>query len=384
MSKEIKPIEEATAEPIAPEQRGFAKALVKWQREHGRHDLPWQTHLHPYPVWLSEVMLQQTQVSTVRSYFAKFMARFPSVQDLAQAHEDEVMALWSGLGYYSRGRRLHACAKAIVEHFSGEFPKDVERLKSLPGIGPSTAAAIASICFEQKAAIMDGNVSRVLARYLGYEGDLSLGQHQKKLLQLAQQLLPNRPQDMPTYTQGIMDLGATVCCPKKVRCESCPVQKTCHAYARDQVHVLPLKSKKIKRTQKSIFWLIASNALGQVLGGKRAQTGIWAGMYSFPEYDSEEALRAAVPRGVKIRVLNVLRHELTHQSLSIHGFASLYGERLESHAIKRPTSGAKPDSDPWAGIKGFQWMSMNDWAQVGRPKPVGDFLHQIDQDFQPL
>jgi A/G-specific adenine glycosylase len=376
MSKEINPSVALSAQAIAPQQMVFAKALVKWQRAHGRHDLPWQVNLHPYPVWLSEVMLQQTQVSTVKAYFSKFMLRFPTVQDLAHAQEDEVMALWSGLGYYSRGRNLHACAKAIVARFGGEFPRELESLMSLPGIGPSTAAAIASICFAQKTAIMDGNVSRVLARYLGYEGDLSQSVHQKMLHQFACTLLPSKAQDMPTYTQGIMDLGATVCTPKRVLCNLCPVQKTCQAYARDQVLLLPFKSRKVKRKQKSIFWLIASNAQGEVLGGKRASSGVWGGMYAFPEFENEGDLRDAVPQGVNLRVLTVLRHELTHQSLSIHGFASLSEPK---HRPKGCTVSSKTALDPWGNWAGFQWMTMKDWAQVGRPKPVEDFLNQIVQ-----
>ena len=360
---------------LLTEQMGFAKTLVKWQRAHGRHDLPWQKDLNAYPVWLSEVMLQQTQVSTVQAYFAKFMARFPSVQVLAQAHEDEVMSLWSGLGYYSRGRNLHACAKRVVQDFNGVFPSELKDLVSLPGIGPSTGAAIASICFAKKEAIMDGNVSRVLSRYLGYRGDLSQSAHQRVLHAFAKALLPQKGQDMPVYTQGIMDLGATVCTPKRVLCERCPVKASCVAFAQNTVLELPFKSKKIKRTHKSIYWLIAMNDKAEVLGGRRGLGGIWAGMHAFPEFESEPALRNALPAGVMVRPLSVIKHELTHQSLSIHGFACLLQEQ------GKPSAAHKRTQKPWHTafeLEGFDWMNRLHWSRVGRPKPVADFLTQMD------
>ena len=346
---------------VAPEQMGFARALVKWQRAHGRHDLPWQAKLDPYPVWLSEVMLQQTQVSTVKAYFAKFMSQFPRIEDLAHAQEEEVMSLWSGLGYYSRGRNLHVCAKRVVEDFGGHFPSEMEDLVRLPGIGPSTAAAIASICFAKKAAIMDGNVARVLTRYLGYGGDLSLSVHQRALKEMAQKLLPRQAKDMPTYTQGIMDLGATVCMPKRVLCDQCPVSKTCVAYSQNKVLELPHKSKKIKRKNKSIYWLMAISKEMQVFGGKRALGGIWAGMHAFPEFESESALVSSLPQDVQLRALPVHRHELTHMSLSIHTFAL--------NCSKGQLN--------FKGMEAFNWMTIKQWMQVGRPKPVADLLAQL-------
>ncbi len=375
MPKAIKRIDPSSTPVVALEQRGFAKTLVKWQRAHGRHDLPWQKNLHPYPVWLSEVMLQQTQVSTVRAYFTKFMDRFPTVQDLAQAHEDEVMSLWSGLGYYSRGRNLHACAKRVVQDFNGAFPSELKDLIGLPGIGPSTGAAIASICFKKEEAIMDGNVARVLSRYLGYGGDLSQSAHQRMLHAFAKALLPRGGSDMPVYTQGIMDLGATVCTPKRVLCERCPVRSTCVAFAQHKVLELPFKSKKIKRTQKSIYWLIAMNDQAQVLGAKRGLEGIWAGMHAFPEFESETTLRQALPRDVVVRPLSVIKHELTHQSLSIHGFACLFKEQ---GARLRAQKKAQKPWDSALNLAGFEWMDMAHWARVGRPKPVADFLDQLD------
>ena len=186
----------------------FAQQVVAWQRQHGRHDLPWQGTRDPYRVWLSEIMLQQTQVRTVRAYYARFLTRFPDVQALAAAPLDDVLALWSGLGYYSRARNLHRCAQAVCAEHGGAFPRTAAQLQSLPGIGASTAAAIAAFCFGERVAIFDGNVRRVLARYLGFDADLSQARHQRALQQQAQALLPDgahAARDMPAYTQGLMD-----------------------------------------------------------------------------------------------------------------------------------------------------------------------------------
>ena len=204
----------------------FARTMVDWQRLHGRQSLPWQNTQDPYRVWLSEIMLQQTQVSTVLDYFPRFLARFPTVAELAAAPQDDVLALWSGLGYYSRARNLHKCAQEVVARFGGQFPKQAELLQTLPGIGRSTAAAIAAFCFQERAAILDGNVKRVLTRVLGFAEDLALQKNEKALWSLAQDLLPDKPKDMPRYTQALMDLGATVCLPRKVQCEAVP--RECH------------------------------------------------------------------------------------------------------------------------------------------------------------
>jgi A/G-specific adenine glycosylase len=266
----------------------------------------------------------------------------------------------------------------VVADFKAEFPTAVEDLVRLPGIGPSTAAAIASICFSQKAAIMDGNVARVLTRYLGFSEDLSASVNQRRLKQLAQLLLPSNAKDMPTYTQGIMDLGATVCTPKKALCEACPVQATCYAHGHQLVSALPHKTKKIKRKHKSIYWLIALNASSQVLGGKRALGGIWAGMHAFPEFESEAALVASLPAGAKVQALSVVQHELTHLSLSIHGF--LWQDRPARSSTPLAKGRIKKPHEMTAVLNpaGFQWMGSKEWSQVGRPKPVSDFLAQVE------
>jgi A/G-specific adenine glycosylase len=209
----------------------FASVVIRWQRDHGRHDLPWQQTRDPYLVWLSEIMLQQTQVGTVKAYYARFLERFPDMDALAAADLDEVLSVWSGLGYYSRARNLHRCAQAVRDRFGGKWPRSPDVLETLPGIGRSTAAAIAAFCFGERVAILDGNVRRVLSRVLGFDSDLSKMANQRALWVLAEQLLPvdHLRQTMPAYTQGLMDIGATVCRARGPDCGACPVASVCVA-----------------------------------------------------------------------------------------------------------------------------------------------------------
>jgi A/G-specific adenine glycosylase len=275
--------------------RQFAAALVRWQRAHGRHGLPWQGTRDPYRVWLSEVMLQQTQVSTVLDYYARFLARFPDVLALAAASQDEVLALWSGLGYYSRGRNLHRCAQQVVAEHGGEFPSTALALATLPGIGRSTAAAIAAFCFGERVAILDGNVKRVLSRVLAFDGDLALAVEERKLWAIAQQLLPARHVDI--YTQGLMDLGATLCTTRAPACERCPLARVCQAHAVGDELRFPVKSKRAKRSQRS-HALLQLRCGDTVLLVQRPPTGVWAAMWSLPEFadvDSVNAATAALP-----------------------------------------------------------------------------------------
>jgi A/G-specific adenine glycosylase len=237
--------------------------LVAWQRAQGRHHLPWQQTRDPYRVWLSEIMLQQTQVSTVLGYYERFLARFPSVVDLANADLDDVLTLWSGLGYYSRARNLHRCAQAVRDVHGGRFPGNASELEQLPGIGPSTAAAIAAFCFGERISIMDGNVRRVLSRVLGWEGDLSVRAHERALTDAAQRLVPDRSDDMVSYTQGLMDLGATLCTPRKPACLTCPWSDLCEGRRSGEPERLPVKTKKLKRSQRESWclWLQQGDAV---------------------------------------------------------------------------------------------------------------------------
>ncbi|HET6789487.1 MAG TPA: A/G-specific adenine glycosylase, partial [Aquabacterium sp.] len=235
--------------------RDLAPALVQWQRAQGRHHLPWQGTRDPYRVWLSEIMLQQTQVSTVLGYYDRFLSRFPDVTALAAAPLDEVLTLWSGLGYYSRARNLHRCAQVVADVHGGVFPGDAQTLQSLPGIGPSTASAIAAFCFHERISIMDGNVKRVLGRVLAWGEDLAVAAHERALWRAAAVLVPEQGADMPSYTQGLMDLGATVCTPRKPSCLVCPWAALCRARIEGSPEAYPVKTRKLKRGQRENWWL---------------------------------------------------------------------------------------------------------------------------------
>lgn len=289
--------------------------LVAWQRTQGRHHLPWQQTRDPYRVWLSEIMLQQTQVSTVLGYYERFLSRFASVVDLANAELDEVLTLWSGLGYYSRARNLHRCAQAVRDTHSGCFPDSASGLQQLPGIGPSTAAAIAAFCFGERISIMDGNVRRVLSRVLGWEGDLSVRLHERALTEAAQALVPGRSGDMVAYTQGLMDLGATLCTPRKPACLTCPWSDLCEGRKQGEPERLPIKTKKLKRSQREnwCLWLQQDEAVWLV---QRPHTGIWSGLWTLPMFASEADLRAAWPHPAEVQP--PVTHVLTHLDWRLH------------------------------------------------------------------
>lgn len=334
---------------------GFARRMVDWQRQYGRQSLPWQNIQDPYRVWLSEIMLQQTQVSTVLAYFPRFLERFPQVSALAAAPQDDVLALWSGLGYYSRARNLHQCAQEVMARFGGAFPRRAEDLQTLPGIGRSTAAAIAAFCFGERAAILDGNVKRVLTRVLGYGADLAVAKNEKVLWALAQDLLPEQAADMPRYTQALMDLGATVCLPRKAQCEACPVSNVCQAHKRGEPLGYPVKTRKLKRSSATLWLLWAINPQGQVWLQKRPDTGIWAGLFSMPVFDSEEALLAAWPSGQEPQFMAPWKHVLTHRDLHLHPVRMLG----PGHLV--PTCEG-------------QWVDADVWPTMGLPAPIRTLL----------
>ncbi len=339
----------------------FATAVVKWQKSHGRNDLPWQNTQDPYRVWLSEIMLQQTQVVTVKGFFARFVERFPEVASLAKASEDEVLGLWSGLGYYSRARNLHRCAKQVVELHEGNFPRDALTLATLPGIGRSTAAAIASLCFGERVAILDANVKRVITRVLAFDADLASTANERALWRAADELLPvkNLSAAMPRYTQGMMDLGATVCAPKNPACAECPVKSFCKASAQGNATRYPVRTRKLKRTSQSIWLLWLQDANGSVWLSRRPVPGVWAGLRCFPLFDSEDALRAAVPRALqrRLQMQPVFTHVLTHKDLFLHPW------RMDI---------AQAAIDLGAG----EWFSPTEWTAAGLPAPIRKLLEQ--------
>ena len=337
----------------------FSAQIVRWQKVHGRHNLPWQNTRDPYHVWLSEVMLQQTQVATVAGYYQRFLARFADVRALAGASLDQVMALWGGLGYYSRARNLHRCAIAVVQRHGGEFPRSVVALQALPGVGASTAAAIAALCFGQREAILDGNVRRVLTRYLGFAGDLALAAQQRELLLQAQALLPRRNlvQTMPPYTQGLMDLGATICTVRSPDCPACPLTSRCVARSERNVQDYPVKSRPLRRGSESV-WMLWLQAPDQSLWlGRRPSPGVWAALYCFPLFASEAALLASVPARLqqRLELLPVFKHVLTHKDLQLHPV------RLHAAASVRPA------------VDGA-WFGADQWPGLGLPAPVRRLL----------
>jgi A/G-specific adenine glycosylase len=312
----------------------FAQRLIAWQQQHGRHDLPWQNTTDPYAIWISEIMLQQTQVSAVIPYYQRFMTRFPDIAALAGASEDHVLEHWSGLGYYSRARNLHAAAKQIMNLHEGRFPQNVELIEALPGIGRSTAAAIASFAFGQRHAILDGNVKRVLARCFGIEGWPGQPAVEKRMWLLAETLLPE--EGIEAYTQGIMDLGATLCARSKPSCPACPYVDACVAHAENRVAELPIpKPRKTIPEKKTVMLLLLSG--NEVLLEKRPPTGIWGGLWSLPEIDvGADALKAVRERfGLEAAILPApmvpFSHTFSHFRLEItpqpvHVSKSLHAE----------------------------------------------------------
>ena len=337
----------------------FAERLIAWQKRHGRRGLPWQATRDPYRVWLSEVMLQQTQVSAVVPYYERFLRRFPTVEALAAASEDEVLQLWSGLGYYARGRNLHAAAKTIVS--KGFFPEKAEDIEALPGIGKSTAAAIAAFAFGERAAILDGNVKRVLARYFGIAGWPGDKAVESGLWERANRLLPKA--DIETYTQALMDLGATVCARNAPRCDACPVRSNCRARRAGQTAEIPAPRPRKPLPQKAVTWLLLVDR-GEILLEKRPAPGIWGGLWSFPEAPAR-GVDAYCRRsfGCEVRskkILDRLEHGFTHFRLRI-----------------RPLL-CQVTRSPIAGQSGSLWVDIEDVSEAAVPAPVRTLVSRLN------
>jgi A/G-specific adenine glycosylase len=305
-------------------------------------------------------MLQQTQVVTVTAYFARFIDRFPDVASLALAHLDDVLALWSGLGYYSRARNLHRCAQMVMERHGGVFPQTADVLETLPGIGRSTAAAISSLCFGERVAILDANVRRVVTRVAGFGGDLALSANVKTLWALATNLLPAAPTSanaMARYTQGMMDLGATVCLPKKPDCANCAVRSHCTAGLAGNAQDYPVRTRTLKRSSQSIWLLCVRSDTGAIWLNQRPTPGVWAGLYCMPLFDSVETLHAAVAMSLQsaLQPLAVFKHVLTHKDLHLHPWELLVRE------------------GEFRGGEG-RWVGSQDWPRLGLPAPIRRLL----------
>jgi A/G-specific adenine glycosylase len=353
----------------------FSRAVIDWQKAHGRHALPWQNTRDAYRIWLSEIMLQQTQVTAVLGYYARFLERFPTVQSLAEAPLDDVMAHWSGLGYYTRARNLHACARRLVADYGGVFPSDPALLAELPGIGRSTAAAIAAFSSGARAAILDGNVKRVFARVFGVDQYPGLKPVEDALWRRAEALLPEGPEGggIEAYTQGLMDLGATLCTRGKPDCGRCPLQARCVAYATDRTAVLPVpKPKKATREKRALMLAVVDG--GQVLLQQRPESGIWGGLLSLPEYDGHVALdeadvvdvgllaNAASEFGdvVEAEPLLPLVHGFTHYRLHIQPYRIALAKRAETPS-------------------GHVWWDLARISEAPLPAPIKKLLEQLGQ-----
>lgn len=305
-------------------QEQFSKPLLDWYDLHGRKDLPWQSPRHPYRVWISEIMLQQTQVQTVIPYFNRFMERFIRVEHLAEAEEDEVLSLWSGLGYYSRARNLHQTAKILKENYQGIFPEELEELIKLPGIGPSTAAAILSQAFNKPAAILDGNVKRVLARFFLIKGWPEQAQVKKTMWDLANKCMPaHRCAD---YTQAIMDLGATCCTSRKPNCAHCPLSAHCLALKYEEQNQYPTKKMKQPVPIQYQQFLVLHNEQDQIYLEKRPPTGLWGGLWCLPSLDNEANPLDFIEyhyslKGETPKQLIAFKHRFSHFHLEINALA---------------------------------------------------------------
>ena len=320
-------------------------------------------------MWLSEIMLQQTQVATVLEYYARFLERFPTVAHLAAAQPDDVLALWSGLGYYSRARNMHRCAQQVTALHEGKFPATAALLQTLPGIGPSTAAAIASFCFAERVAILDGNVKRVLTRVFAFSGDLAESTRERQLWGLASSLLPDHDlaESMPRYTQGLMDLGATLCTLRKPKCPSCPVQSLCQGYALGEPEKYPVRTRKLKRSAQKLGLLWARRPDGSVWLERRPASGIWGGLYCLPVFESHDAITSFLPPRLHQRMaaLAPVKHVLTHKDLYLHpvlvGFSATQRMPLKTGGDVQPeTPGA--------------WFGVHEWPALGLPAPIRKLL----------
>ncbi|HWV11611.1 MAG TPA: A/G-specific adenine glycosylase [Pseudomonas sp.] len=302
---------------MSPEQ--FSSAVLGWYDDHGRKDLPWQQGITPYRVWVSEIMLQQTQVSTVLGYFDRFMAALPTVKDLAEAPEDEVLHLWTGLGYYTRARNLQKTAQIVMAEHGGEFPRDVDALTALPGIGRSTAGAIASLSMGLRAPILDGNVKRVLARYVAQEGYPGEPKVARQLWDVAERFLPK--DRVNNYTQAMMDLGATLCTRSKPSCLLCPLQSGCQAHMLGLEIRYPIAKPRKALPQKRTVMPILANREGAILLYRRPSSGLWGGLWSLPELTDLQALEPLASQHAlhlgQRRELDGLTHTFSHFQLAI-------------------------------------------------------------------
>lgn len=340
----------------------FPSLIISWQKQYGRHDLPWQNTNDPYAIWVSEVMLQQTQVSSVIAYYQRFMERFPDIVSLASASQEEVLKYWSGLGYYSRARNLHHAAQIVIERHDGRFPQVIDEVMALPGIGRSTASAICTFAFAQAAPILDGNVKRVFARFFLIEGWPGSPKVEKKMWQLAEELMPRR--EVSAYIQGLMDLGATICTRSKPGCGRCPLKDDCAAFVQGKVTSLPSPKPRKDLPEKYVTMLLLLQGQDVFLE-KRPPTGIWGGLWSLPEIEpgidvGNVVLESYGVETEPLPALPRLSHTFTHFRLHIDPRPLRVVGRLSMDILER-------------GIM----MSLEDAIGAALPTPIRKLLRQI-------
>lgn len=360
-----------TSAPVndRPADTRFSDTLLHWFDTFGRHDLPWQQDKTSYRVWVSEIMLQQTQVATVIPYYHRFMEAFPSLSHLAAAPLDEVLAHWAGLGYYARGRNLHKAAGLCAEHHNGQLPETLEGLQALPGIGRSTAGAILSISQNLRATILDGNVKRVLSRYLGIQEWPGSASVESKLWAYAEHLTPDNR--VGEYTQAIMDLGATQCTRSKPKCQTCPFSDSCWAYLNERTTDIPIKKPRKALLTKQVWLLVVRNNEGSLLFTKRPPSGIWGGLWTLPEIPKDEhdlvpeQYQQALARehGGEIKqtqMLPAFKHTFSHYHLEMTPVLIEIGSTLPSHFY------VKEDTN--------QWLQPHQLEGIGLPAPIKKLL----------
>jgi A/G-specific adenine glycosylase len=350
-----------------PTGERFAGALLAWFDIHGRKHLPWQQQITPYRVWISEIMLQQTQVATVIPYYQRFMQRFPDLRALAAADDDEVLHLWTGLGYYARARNLLKAARTIVAEHAAEFPETIEAVQSLPGIGRSTAGAILAISKSQRHPILDGNVKRVLTRCFGIEGFPGETAVERELWSIAEECTP--AERVAHYTQAIMDLGATVCVRSRPACAVCPMHDFCIARGAGMQALLPTPKPRKERPERAAFAAILQRADGSVLLERRPPTGIWGGLWTFPQFDAREDAIAWMERhtgeaSLASRALPPYSHSFTHFDLTLQPL--LVRDAREQPAI--------------ADAERYYWYDVKQPAKIGLAKPAVDLIRGLAEE----
>tara|TARA_X000000368_G_scaffold418066_1_gene416392 strand:- start:1507 stop:2556 length:1050 start_codon:yes stop_codon:yes gene_type:complete len=340
----------------------FSTQLIKWHKKSGRQDLPWQIDKSPYKVWISEIMLQQTQVNTAIPYFKKFIKRFPNISTLAEANQDDVLSLWSGLGYYARARNLHKTAIILKSDFNYLLPSSLKQLIDLPGIGRSTAGAILSLGFNKKAPILDGNVKRVITRYKNIGEDITKNKTLNYLWDIAEELQPEK--DFSIYNQSIMDLGSIICKRKNPLCDECPLSERCLARKNKSIHLIPFKPKNKRKPLKKVFWLLPYTLSGRIYLRKREDVGLWGGLWTFIENQNLNELIKESNQSF----LEIDRNLLKKHSTISHSF-SHYNLEADLYLLRFTESNANKN-----------WKNINELDNLGIPKPIVETLKKIKEN----